>query len=159
RTKDSINDHIPPKVDFNGLEWTLAECLLHGKNAAVEVFGPIVQFIGLKPETISGLRCPEPGKKPDKPTIQFAWSQNPGCYEWHLRRRYQNPLFPPASRSVTQEEIDAARVRDLHDAEVLREEFHHVLQEEISGMKVADASKLNDIREKLEDWMQRAVGI
>jgi hypothetical protein len=149
------------------LEWTLAECLLHGKNAAVEVFGPIVQLMELKPETISGLRGPEPGQKPDKPTIQLAWSQNPGCYERHLQRKYQNPLFPPASRSVTQEQIDAARVRDLHDAEVLREEFQHVLQEEMSGRKVeemsgrkvAAASQINAIREKLEDWMERALGI
>ena len=159
RTKDSTNDHIPPKVDFHGLEWTLAECLLHGKNAAVEVFGPIIQLIELKPETVSDLHRPTPSQKTDRQPCELIWSQNPGFYERHLQRKYQNPLFPPASRVVTQGEIDTARMRNLSDAETLRKELHHLIKEETSGIKAADSSTLDKIREKIDDLMQRAAEI
>ena len=159
RTKDSIQDHIPPKVDLHGLEWTLAECLLHGKNAAVEVFGPMVQFIELKPEAVSGLRRPAPSRNADGQHVELVWSQNPGCYERHLQRKYKNPLFPPASRVVTQEEINVARTRDLSDAEALHEDLHHLVKEETAGIKVADSSTFDKIRNKIDNLIQHAAEI
>jgi hypothetical protein len=42
----------------------------------------------------------------------LEWSENPGCFERHLKRKQDNPLFPEPDRKVTQEQIDEARERD-----------------------------------------------
>lgn len=160
RTEDSINGHIL-EDDFLDLGRTLAECLMHGKNAAVEIFDPIIQFIELKPETISGLHRPTFSQKADRQPSDLIWSQNPGFHERHLQRKDRNPLFPPPLRVVKQEEIDTARMRDLNDAETLRKELYHLIGTNFSVEKVAgfSALELGQIREKIDDLMRQAAKI
>jgi hypothetical protein len=57
--------------------------------------------------------------KTESEHTELVWSDNPGCFERHLQRKYMNPLFSPASRIVTQEEVDAARAHDASEADML----------------------------------------
>src|SRR5437879_5488623 len=51
----------------------------------------------------------------EKHPTPIAWSSRPGCFERHLQRRHNNPLFPPSRRIVTQEEVTAAHIADLRN--------------------------------------------
>ncbi len=44
--------------------------------------------------------------------IQIEWHEKPGCFERHLQRRYNNPLFPADRRTVSGEELNEARKKD-----------------------------------------------
>ena len=44
------------------------------------------------------------------------WSISPGCFEEHLLRRFNNPLFPTSRRRVTGAELRAAKDMDDRDA-------------------------------------------
>jgi len=141
------------------MDWTLAECLEHGKSSALQAFIPMIQALELKPETIAGLRRPPaPSPKVERPYPELAWSIEPGCYERHLQRRHQNPLFPSASRVVTQEEVDAARTHDAAEAKAFRAEVWELVRtcspQKLSGpLTVRQAF---EIRQKIDDLMDRA---
>jgi hypothetical protein len=45
----------------------------------------------------------------------IKWSENPGCFERHLQRRYANQLFPADRQNITMEEIETARIKDMAD--------------------------------------------
>jgi hypothetical protein len=45
------------------------------------------------------------------------WSENPGCFELHLIRRMNNPLFPPKRRIITTRELIEAQASDRRDLE------------------------------------------
>jgi hypothetical protein len=51
-----------------------------------------------------------------------TWSDDPGCFELHLVRRLNNPLFPPARRKVTQQELLEAQKRDARDLAQLQQD-------------------------------------
>jgi len=44
--------------------------------------------------------------------LQQRFRQHPGCRERHLRRKLDNPLFPPAERQATVEQLTAEQRRD-----------------------------------------------
>jgi hypothetical protein len=76
----------------------------------------------------------------------LIWSQNPGCFERHLQHKSGNPLFPLEARTVTQEQIDHARTRDLLEAEELRQRF-------------LSMGKALDVRQGLDDALSRAAEV
>jgi hypothetical protein len=139
------------------MDWALAECLEHGKSSALQAFVPMVQTLELKPETIAGLRLsPALSPKVERPYPELAWSTEPGCYERHLQRRHQNPLFPPASRVVTQEEVDAARTHDAAEAKAFHAEVWELVR---ASQKLSDPLTVRqafEIRQKIDDLMDRA---
>ena len=87
---------------------------------------------------------------------ELIWSHNPGCFESHLQRRCDNPLFPPERRIVTQPEIDAARARDVRDAEAFREEVRSLAGYFGEFAEKVPGSQVMQFRKKIEDLMQRA---
>lgn len=50
---------------------------------------------------------------------KIEWRKNPGCFERHLQRRFNNPLFPKNRRIVSADELKIAREKDDKD----RKEF------------------------------------
>lgn len=72
--------------------------------------------------------------------MALQFSDRPGSRERHLRRRYDNPLFPHARRQITQADIDSARLADQHEYREFREQFRQLLQEagEMAGSVETD---------------------
>lgn len=138
----------------DGLAQTLAACLAYGRDCAVEVFGPIVEKIELKPETVSGLVRESLSMKTESAHTEPVWSENPGCFERHLQRKYLNPLFPPASRIVTQDEVDAARARDASEADVLWAKIIKHAESIPNGQYTF--AQLDDHRKRIDELMQEA---
>jgi len=98
RMKDSpYYNKLDGDTDFHNDDWTLAQCLEYGKDAAVSFFRPMTDAV----TSFDVSKFPE-----------WAWRDKPGAHERHLQRRYKNPLFPPARRSVTTAEVLAARRKD-----------------------------------------------
>lgn len=108
KTYGELTEHCTDEVIFN-----VGACLIHTKNMAISVFSPIISSISFKPTSLAGIAiCPE-----------IIWSINPGCFEGHLKRKFNNPLFSEALRRITQEDVDQARDRDFIDSKKLHENF------------------------------------
>jgi hypothetical protein len=60
-------------------------------------------------------------------TLHF--SQQPGCWERHLQRQYENPLFTDVAQPLTQQKIDAARRQDENETQAFKKSFQALLEE------------------------------
>lgn len=89
----------------------------------------------------------------------LLWNENPGAFEQHLRRRYNNPLFEPRRRLVTQRDIDYARERDILDADALAREQVALFDDVPWEDATMDLQLLNEIRERVDELIKRAVEI
>lgn len=89
-------------------------------------------------------------------TQPLVWSVNPGAFELHLRRRYNNLLFLENRRNVVQSDIDAARTRDILDAKMLDQEQRTLFEE---FLLVDEAVGTQQIREKVDTLIETAFGI
>lgn len=81
-------------------------------------------------------------------TIRF--SPQPGAFEKHLRRKYQNPLFPTAQQNLLQAEVDQARQRDQQDLQVFMEAFDETVKQAATLNGTVDSEVVLDLKEKLE---------
>ena len=90
---------------------------------------------------------------------ELSWSLDPGAYERHLQRRYNNPLFPPSRQRVTLQELRIAQARDRTDAEAIRQEFYDLLQE-IEGLpSLTTQTDVSVIRERIDDLHDKAAEV
>jgi|GEM_PF-6260523 len=55
-------------------------------------------------------------------SANIYWSLKPGCYERHLQRKHNNPLFSIDNRSITAKDIHTARLCDLRDRQLFQKE-------------------------------------
>jgi len=59
----------------------------------------------------------------------LKWTIFPGCYEYHLRCRSENPLFSSNRREVSQAELDEAQQKDGRENEQFKEQVYALLPE------------------------------
>ena len=97
-----------PDIDQD-IALNFALCLTHAKGKAREVFKPAIDRLLVENGVVVGMSPPSVN-----PTIQ--WSNNPGCFERHLQRKYENPLFPKDKGKITQVDVDLAVSQDRQDA-------------------------------------------
>lgn len=64
-----------------------------------------------------------------KHNADLKWSTSPGCFEKHLLRRLNNPLFPSASRTVTEQELRGAKTFDEKDDIQFKQAFEAHIRE------------------------------
>lgn len=89
----------------------------------------------------------------------ISWSDNPGCFERHLQRKCENPLFTLDKLNVTQREVDLARQKDEQDAVELQEELEKLLRTVGALPDKCDWKQTSDIREKIDTLLDRAAEV
>lgn len=76
--------------------------------------------------------------------LQQKFRKNPGCRERHLRRKLDNPLFAPAERRTTLEELDTEQRRDDDELSAFLESVKTLVS------RVGELSPDSDTREVVE---------
>lgn len=126
-------------TEFQGDEWVVAQCLEHGKDAAVTFFRPMVNAIS----GFDANRFPE-----------WVWRDKPGAHERHLQRRHKNLLFPAARRVVTTADVLAARRRDAAEYKELVDKVRAIEMPEELPRNWNEY--LDNIREQIDELKDRA---
>jgi len=61
--------------------------------------------------------------------MSLKFSLQPGCFERHLQRQYQNPLFSHRTTEITQADIQEAQQQDEAERQAFQEDFQKLLQQ------------------------------
>jgi len=91
--------------------------------------------------------------------MSVAFGPEPGPRERHLRRRHDNPLFPPERRAVSAAELDAARRGDQQDSEGFRREFRELLEEAGQLAGTVDTDLVLGLKERVERLYEQCAGL
>lgn len=75
-------------------------------------------------------------------------NKRPGCFERHLQRRYNNPLFPLKRRSISKEELTDARKKDTQNFKDFLKQYTLWLD---NVKNINENSSLNDLMISLKD--------
>jgi hypothetical protein len=92
-------------------------------------------------------------------TPELKWSENAGCFERHLKRKHENPLFPEPDRNVTQEQIDEAQRQDQADAVSLQKKLLDLASDIAKLPALATWSNCSPIRERIDDLLSEVAGV
>lgn len=87
------------------------------------------------------------------------WSTSPGCFETHLLRRLNNPLFPPSERVVTKQELRNAKALDGRDAAAFKQAFEDHVKEGIGMGGPESLGYVTDYLKRTLEMMERAAAI
>lgn len=92
-------------------------------------------------------------------TISIRFSPQPGAYERHLQRKFNNSLFPTEQQNLLQAEVDQARQRDQQDLAAFIEAFQETVTQaaELSGS--VDSEVVLDLKQKLERLYITSTGL
>jgi len=86
---------------------------------------------------------------------EHASTDGPGCFERHLQRRRQNPLFPTDRQDVGPIEIDQARLRDNAERSTLKSRILETLHPLMEGPDSVDGQTAIDLLQKLHHLVER----
>jgi hypothetical protein len=138
RMPDSPYYNSDTNPEFNRDDWALAECLVHGKDAAKEFFTPMIQAV----TNFDVTQFPE-----------WSWRKKLGAHERHLQRRHNNLLFPAPRRVVTTADILDARRKDDAEFRELREKVKAIELPEKLPRNWSDF--LAQVREQIDELKKR----
>ena len=82
--------------------------------------------------------------------MSITFSKHPGPLERHLKRKYQNPLFSPEQRELTQEQIQQAHQADEQELNHFLRYFRDLVQEAIDLKPETDSEIILSIKERLD---------
>jgi len=83
-----------------------------------------------------------------------ASTDGPGCFERHLKRRRQNPLFPTDRQDVSPIEIEQARQRDNEERSALKSRIVENLYPLMEGPDSVDGQIAIDLLQKLHQLVE-----
>lgn len=87
--------------------------------------------------------------------MNLQFSTTPGCWERHLQRRYQNPLFLHYSQPVTQTDIDTAHRRDEDERRLFQQDFLILLQDVTTLQNEVKTPVVLKLRERIDSLYER----
>ncbi len=90
-------------------------------------------------------------------TLKF--SETPGAFERQLQRQHGNPLFSPAARVVTQDQIDAARHRDQEERRDFQAALRATLREALDMPPQVESDVLLKLKERLDQLYDQCAGL
>lgn len=142
-------EHAPT----DGLDVNLASCLIAVRNYALPFFLSWVERLNLSSEAIAYFQI-----EPLVPDIDhtYSWSPEPGCFERHLQRRLNNPIFPKHRRSVLPTEIVEARWRDCVEKEHLKKGVLALVETMIEGPSIVSGHDAIDSMRKAVPLIKRS---
>ena len=82
--------------------------------------------------------------------ITIKFSAQPGAYERHLQRKYQNPLFPESERALLEYEVEQAREKDQQDLRAFFEAFEETVQATAGLSQSVETDELHELKQDLE---------
>lgn len=92
--------------------------------------------------------------------MRLHFSQQPGCWERHLQRQYENPLFTDVvAQPLTQAQIDAARHQDENEIQLFKESFETLLQD-VSALEArVEIEVVLKLEHRIESLYEQGAGL
>ncbi len=126
----TILDEVISKID-DKIFTAIIGYLEGAKKKSQEIFIPIVNVMEFKKESIMFLNMHE----------EMEWSQNPGCYERFLKRKYLNPLIDAKNKIyINQNLINQARAIDTIEYNQLEKDLQEFYASRPKELDPIDAS-------------------
>ncbi len=79
---------------------------------------------------------------------QIEWQECLGCFERHLQRRYNNPLFSVDRRNISNEELNEARKKDNKNLKEFIKQYTLWLSD---AKNLKEDSSIDDLKKCLQD--------
>ncbi|SAL45035.1 hypothetical protein AWB74_01920 [Caballeronia arvi] len=129
--------------DMQGDDYKVAACFRHATEQALSVFRPMIEAVEFNATSLPN----------------WKWSAQAGAAERHLRRRFNNPLFPLHRQMVTAHDVHEARVADNRALQDIRHELNDLAREFYStnDLPLNWRPFLDDFRERLDLLEDRRV--
>jgi hypothetical protein len=89
--------------------------------------------------------------------MKLQFSDHPGCWERHLQRQYDNPLFP--HRLITQREVDLAQRKDEEERQTFRQNFFALLQEVATLQAEVKAETVLKLKKRVDSLYECCAGL
>ena len=80
----------------------------------------------------------------------MKFSSQPGAYERHTQRKFDNPLLYALDQSLSEKDLEQAREKDQQDLRVFLDTFQDTVQEAAALAGSVEADVLLDLKQQLE---------
>lgn len=91
--------------------------------------------------------------------LQQKFRANPGCRERHLRRKLDNPLFPPTERGKTAAELDAEQRRDDDELGAFLSDVKSLVARVGSLSPDSAASEITELKSRADACYEQCLGL
>ena len=80
----------------------------------------------------------------------LRFSANPGMWERQLQRKHENPRLFPASSTIVQATVDAARQRDARERQAFHANFKQLCAEMAALQGAIESEKILQLKERID---------
>lgn len=87
------------------------------------------------------------------------FSSQPGRYERHVQRKYNNVLFPKEERQVTQDHVVTARELDEEELQQFSQTYHTILQEIVELAQNVESELVLKLKQRLDQLYEQVCGL
>lgn len=91
--------------------------------------------------------------------MNLHFSTHPGCWERHLQRQYNNPLFSLCLHSITQADVDAAQRQDEQERIAFQQAFHALLQQVATLAAQVEAEIVLKLKAQIDSLYEQCAGL
>lgn len=91
--------------------------------------------------------------------MKLSFSTQPGCWERHLQRQYDNPLFQHMAREITPDLIAAAQHRDEQERQSFQQNFHSLLSDVSCLAAQVEAEIMFKLQDRIDALYEQCAGL